>query len=237
MKIKRILIQTVCVLTVAVLLCGCSAVPHESETESTETSWTNETETPETSLTGESEMTENHDTESVEDIIAGYGEWFLSPITYTAELRAAQIAEEYADWLVKTPKQVNVTRGELDITVDFFRSNHRLDESMQVRVTVRNTSDEPFLYRRMECYTINWQEDGSGFMGVWTKFREEQTYSTSLKEMAPHSEAVFEYLFVSRAGAYIPKGNLILKFYPIRPGNGSEGIDYGLSIPLEVAAN
>ena len=233
MKAKRILMPTVCALVTAVLLCGCSAVPNELET--TETSRTSENKTTETSLTGETEVTEAK-TESVEDIIAGYGEWFLSPITYTAELKAAQIAEEYADWMVKTPKQVNVTRGELEITVDFFRSNHRLDESMQVRVTVRNTSDEPFLYRRMQCFTINWQDNGDGYFGVWTRFREEQDWDTALKELAPNSETVFEYLFVSRAGAYIPQGDLRLKFFPELPGSGT-GNDYVLEIPLEISAD
>ena len=171
----------------------------------------------------------------VEDIIASYGEWFLSPITYTAKLRIAQVAEEYTDWIVRTPKQVNVTRGELDITVDFFRSNHRLDESMQVRVTVRNTSDESFLYRGPTCYTINWQEDGRGLMGDWTKFREEQTYKSSLKEIAPHGEAVFEYLFLTRAGAYVPTGDLNLHFDPVYAGK--EPYDYQVEIPLEVIAN
>lgn len=211
-------------LSLGILLCSCRLSPSELVTTD-----------PKITIDDNSTMTSSEST--IEDIIASYGEWFLSPITYTAELRMAQVAEEYANWNVRTPKQVNVTREELDITVDFFRSNHRLDESMQVLVTVRNTSNEPFRYRGAECYTINWQEDESGYIGTWTKFREEQTYSTPLKEIAPLGEEVFEYLFLTRAGTYIPTGELEFCFRVFHVSEESnEKKDYSVNIPLEVIA-
>lgn len=248
MKTKRILMQTACAVIAAVLLCGCAVEPNELETSLSTSSGTDLTTTAETDAVVTSETTETTESESitivsedsdaemsVEDIIASYGEWYLSPITYTEELKAAKNAEEYQKWSVETPGKVTVTRGDLEITADFFKEIYRFGEGMQIRFTVRNTSSEPFRYRQgpLGCF-VNHQS--SGLLAPHTFFREEQKqYSEqTIQEIPGNGEVVYEYLYVVNCGTFSRCENWTVQFTAIRSLDEDKMWDYLWEIPLEV---
>ena len=134
--------------------------------------------------------------------------WYLyeQPLFLPPESSLSEIEQA---WAVKVPKTYSQRVEELEITVDFFQDAWALKDFMQVRVSILNHGEKPFVYRS-DSYDagVFLRSDGERMEFMYCKSSDIKFVTAELNwaEVKPNAQKIdmFERVYATTPTFFVP---------------------------------